>query len=84
MYTSSIAVTAGNGQLWKPLHHSILKACGNEKRTEFRKAGVSILLSVIQALGEQYMILLPELPVLSELFEDKDEAILRHVYFYHH
>ena len=42
-----LAVTASNEQLWKPLYHSILKACGNEKRTEVRKTGVSILLSVI-------------------------------------
>ena len=73
----ALAAAAGNEQLWKPLNHSILEACGNEKRTEVRKAGVSILLSVIQALGEEYMVLLPEcLPVLSELLEDEDEEIV--------
>ena len=73
----AIATAVGNEQLWKPLNHSILEACGNEYRVEVRKAGVNCLLSMIQTLGEEYMVLLPEcLPVLSELLEDDDEDIV--------
>jgi len=73
---TSLAAAAGNEQLWKPLNHSLLEACGNEKRSEVRKSGVKSLLSIIHTLGEEYMVLLPEcLPVLSELLEDEDEDI---------
>jgi U3 small nucleolar RNA-associated protein 10 len=74
---TSLAAAAGNEQLWKPLNHSLLEACGNEKRSEVRKSGVKSLLSIIHTLGEEYMVLLPEcLPVLSELLEDEDEDIV--------
>ena len=73
---ASLAAAAGNEQMWKPLNHSLLEACGNE-RSEVRKSGVTALLSIIHTLGEEYMILLPEcLPVLSELLEDEDEDIV--------
>ena len=71
---TALASAAGNEQLWKPLNHGVLEACSNEHRSDVRKAGVSCLLSLIKALGEEYMVLLPEcLPVLSELLEDSDE-----------
>jgi len=75
---TSLAAAAGNEQLWKPLNHLLLEACGNERRPEVRKSGVKALLSIIQSLGEEYMVLLPEcLPVLSELLEDdEDEEIV--------
>ena len=73
----ALASAAGNEQLWKPLNHSLLEACGNEQRSEVRRAGIQALLSVIKTLGEEYMVLLPEcLPVLSELLEDEDEEII--------
>ena len=73
---TALASAAGNEQLWKPLNHLVLQACGNETRAEVRKGGISCLLSLIKALGEEYMVLLPEcLPVLSELLEDADEQI---------
>jgi len=73
---TALASAAGNEQLWKPLNHAVLQACGNESRAEVRKGGVSCLLSLIKALGEEYMVLLPEcLPVLSELLEETDEEI---------
>lgn len=73
---AALATAAGNEQFWKPLNHSLLDACSNEERAEVRKAGISGLLSVIQTLGEEYMVLLPEcLPILSELLEDEDEEI---------
>ena len=72
----SLASAAGDEQLWKPLNHTVLQACSHEDRTEVRKAGVTCLLSLIQSLGEEYMVLLPEcLPILSELLEDSDEEI---------
>ena len=72
----ALAAAGGDEQLWKPLNHAIIQACSDDLRTEVRKAGVSCLLSVIRSLGEEYMILLPEcLPVLSELLEDRDEAV---------
>ena len=74
---TALALAGGNEVLWKPLNHVILDACSNESRSEVRKAGISSLLSIIQALGEEYMVLLPEcLPVLSELLEDQDEEIV--------
>ncbi|KAL3799942.1 hypothetical protein HJC23_007415 [Cyclotella cryptica] len=72
---TALAAAAGNEQLWKPLNFAVLEACGH-RRSEVRKAGVSCLLSIIEAIGEEYMVLLPEcLPVLSELLEDGDEDI---------
>ena len=70
---TSLAAAAGNEQLWKPLNFAVLEACGH-KRSEVRKAGISCLLSIIETVGEEYMVLLPEcLPLLSELLEDDDE-----------
>ena len=72
---TSLAAAAGNEQLWKPLNFAVLEACGH-KRSEVRKAGISCLLSIIETIGEEYLVLLPEcLPVLSELFEDSDDEI---------
>jgi len=72
----ALAAAAGNDQLWKPLNYAIMDACGNENRAEVRKVGVNTLLKILQLLGEEYMILLPEcLPVLSELLEEQDEEI---------
>ncbi len=74
---TALAAAAGNEQLWKPLNFLLLEACGDERRSEVRKTGVKSLLSIIQTLGEEYMVLLPEcLPVLSELLEDDDESIV--------
>lgn len=70
---TALATAAGNEQLWKPLNFAVLEACGH-KRSEVRKAGISCLLSIIETIGEEYMVLLPEcLPVLSELLEDEEE-----------
>lgn len=75
---TALAVAAGKEQLWKPLNYAVLEACGNGTRTEVRKGGISCLLSLINALGEEYLVLLPEcLPILSELLEDSDEEISR-------
>jgi len=71
---TALAAAAGNEQLWKPLNFAVLEACGHATRSEVRKAGIFCLLSIIETIGEEYMILLPEcLPVLSELLEDEDE-----------
>lgn len=73
---TAMAAAAGNEQLWKPLNHAVLQACGNDDRPEVRKVGVQTLLSLIKTVGEEYMVLLPEcLPVLSELLEDDNEDI---------
>ena len=70
---TALATAAGNEQLWKPLNFAVLEACGHA-RSEVRKAGICCLLSIIETIGEEYMILLPEcLPVLSELLEDEEE-----------
>ena len=72
---TALATAAGNEQLWKPLNFAVLEACSH-KRSEVRRAGISCLLSIIETVGEEYMVLLPEcLPVLSELLEDSDEDI---------
>ena len=73
---TSLALAAGDEQLWKPLNHAVLEACGNSGRPEVRKAGVVCLLSLIRALGEEFMVLLPEcLPILAELLEDDNEIV---------
>jgi len=70
---TALAAAAGNEQLWKPLNFAVLEACGH-KRSEVRKAGISCLLFIIETIGEEYMVLLPEcLPVISELLEDDEE-----------
>jgi len=72
----ALASAAGDEQLWKPLNHCVLQACSDENRSEVRKAGVSCLLSLINSIGEEYMVLIPEcLPILSELLEDSDEEV---------
>jgi U3 small nucleolar RNA-associated protein 10 len=72
----ALGTAAGDEQLWKPLNHAVLQACSDENRLEVRKAGVSCLLSLINSIGEEYMVLIPEcLPVLSELLEDPDEEV---------
>jgi len=71
----SLASAAGDETLWKPLNHSVLIACGDEDHGDIRRAGLLCLLKLIQTLGEEYMVLLPEcLPVLSELLEADEET----------
>lgn len=73
---TSLAAAGGNEQLWKPLNHAILQACGDESRSEVRRAGVVCLLELMKSLGEEYMVLLPEnLPLLAELLEDSNEDV---------
>ena len=72
---TSLALAAGDEQLWKPLNHAVLGACGNS-RVEVRKGGVVCLLSLLRVLGEEYMVLIPEcLPILAELLEDENETV---------
>lgn len=72
----SLALAAGEEQLWKPLNHRVLQAASNDTRVEVRKAGLNCLASLIQMIGEEYMIFIPEcLPVLSELLEDSDPIV---------
>ncbi|GAX11536.1 U3 small nucleolar RNA-associated protein 10 [Fistulifera solaris] len=72
----ALACAGGNEQLWKPLNHAVLEACGNETRNEVKRAGLTCLLSLIESLGDEYLVLIPEcLPVLSELLEDSDEDV---------
>lgn len=73
----SLALAAGDEQLWKPLNHRVLEAASNDKRVEVRKAGVQCLASLIRTIGEEYMIFIPEcLPILSELLEDNDQSVV--------
>jgi U3 small nucleolar RNA-associated protein 10 len=76
---SALALVGGNEQLWKPLNQVIMEACGNDdNRSEVRRAGLLCLLELIQSLGEEYIVLLPEnLPLLSELMEDTNEDVAR-------
>jgi U3 small nucleolar RNA-associated protein 10 len=73
---TALALAAGDEQLWKPMNHAVLEACGHATRSQVRKGALVCLLSLIQSLGEEYMVLLPEcLPVLAELLEDENEII---------
>ena len=73
---TALTMAAGDEQMWKPINHAILQACGNEDKAHIRKAAVACLHSVMESVGEEYMVLLPEcLPTLSELLEDEDEEI---------
>jgi U3 small nucleolar RNA-associated protein 10 len=70
----ALALATGDEQMWKPLNHAVLRACSDEGRAEVRNSGAACLLALINAIGEEYMVLIPEcLPVLSELLEDADE-----------
>ena len=72
----ALAMAAGDERMWKPINHALLQACENSDRAEVRRAGVHCLKSVMESIGEEYMVLLPEcLPALSELLEDEDEEI---------
>ena len=72
----ALAMAAGDESMWKPINHALLQACENSDRAEVRRAGVHCLKSVMESIGEEYMVLLPEcLPALSELLEDEDEEI---------
>jgi hypothetical protein len=72
----ALAMAAGDERMWKPINHALLQACENNDRAEVRRAGVYCLKSVMESIGEEYMVLLPEcLPALSELLEDEDEDI---------
>jgi U3 small nucleolar RNA-associated protein 10 len=72
----ALACAGGNEQLWKPLNHAVLEACGNETRNEVKRAGLTCLSTLIESLGDEYLVLIPEcLPVLSELLEDADEDV---------
>jgi hypothetical protein len=74
---TALAGAAGNEQMWKPLNHAVLEACGNDTRGDVRKSGLICLTNLMRSLGEEYMVLLPEcLPVLSELLEDREEEIV--------
>lgn len=73
---TALAAAGGNEQLWKPLNHAILQACNDESRSEVRHAGLVCMLELMKALGEEYMVLLPEnLPALAELLEDTNEDV---------
>jgi len=73
---TALGLAGGNEQLWKPLNHAVLQACGDESRSEVRRAGLTCLLELMKSLGEEYMVLLPEnLPVLAELLEDTNEEV---------
>jgi hypothetical protein len=73
---TALASAGGDEQLWKPLNHAVLTACGEEGRAECRRAGLVCLLTLMKTLGEEYMVLLPEnLPVLAELLEDSNEEV---------
>lgn len=72
----SLALAAGDEQLWKPLNHRVLQAASCDTRAEVRKAGVKCLAWLIRTIGEEYVIFVPEcLPVLSELLEDTDQSV---------
>jgi len=72
----ALAMAAGDERMWKPINHALLQACESNDRAEVRRAGVHCLKSVMESIGEEYMVLLPEcLPALSELLEDEDEEI---------
>jgi hypothetical protein len=75
---SALAMAGGNEQLWKPLNHVVLQACGDDHRSDVRRAGLVCLLELMKSLGEEYMVLLPEnLPIISELLEDSNDDVAR-------
>lgn len=69
----ALACAGGNEQLWKPWNYAVLDACGNETRSKVKRAGLTCLLYLIESLGDEYLVLIPEcLPVLLELLDDSD------------
>ena len=48
------------------------------KRLRARKLALEIVAKVVEHVGEEYVVLLPEtIPFLSELLEDVDEDVVR-------
>jgi len=64
------AITVHDDQLWKPLHHAVLRRTRSDNPS-VRLAALTVVHQFFNRLGEAYMVMLPEtVPYLSELMED--------------
>jgi U3 small nucleolar RNA-associated protein 10 len=71
----ALAAAAGSEELWRPLNRSLLEACSSS-RPAAALAGLRALRGAMEAVGEEYMPLVPEcLPALSELLDSADERV---------
>ena len=70
-----MAITSNSDTFWKPLNHRVLMLTRNASiRT--RLLALEVVLSLVQRLREEYLVLLPEtLPFLSELLEDLEDEV---------
>lgn len=70
-----MAQAAGSDTLWRPLNRGALMATRSEV-VRPRRLGVSVAEGLLDALAEEYLVLLPEtIPFLAELCEDPDEEV---------
>ena len=70
-----MAITVHDDQMWKPLHHAILRRTRSDVAM-VRKAALSVVHQLFNRLGESYMVMLPEtVPYLAELMEDDNSEV---------
>jgi len=70
-----MAQAAGTDTLWRPLNRGVLMATRAEEVFP-RRLGVTVVEGLVEALGEEYLVMLPEtIPFLAELCEDTDEDV---------
>ena len=75
---SALALAVGKDILWKPLNHKLLLAT-RSRSTAVRIAAIDTIHELFKAIGEEYLLLLPEsLPFLSELMEDDSPDVVQH------
>jgi len=75
-----LAQRMGNYLHWKPLVGAIMSH-GRSPHVSVRRASVYVLEQSLVAVGENFLVLLPELlPWIAEMMEDEDEGVERKVH----
>ncbi|KAK2080669.1 hypothetical protein QBZ16_000523 [Prototheca wickerhamii] len=70
-----LAASCGRDPVSKSLHHAVLLLT-RERRARTRVAAIRTVTALAEALGEEYLVLLPEaLPFIAELLEDGDREV---------
>jgi len=66
----ALVIAVGEEKYWKSLSHYLIEVVGGDN-LDLKVLGLDLLTAVLTALGEEYVVLLPELlPCLSECLED--------------
>ncbi|OMJ16625.1 HEAT repeat-containing protein 1 [Smittium culicis] len=74
---TQVYTSVSNDAMWKQMHNLILMKTRSQS-PRVRAAGLEIVKSSFSALGEEFLILVPEtIPFLSELIDDEDTSVER-------